>query len=58
MMSILLLWLKTMRFKILFLTPVGMLDIVSWLKSMWKSVFLHINVPLLLQLGVLLDGLP
>jgi len=47
-----------MRFKILFLTPVGMLDIVSWLKSMWKSVFLHINMPLLLQLGVLLDGLP
>lgn len=47
-------WLKTLRFKIPFPTPVGMLDIVSWPKSKPKSEFLHTNTPLLLQLNVLL----
>lgn len=51
-------WLKILRFKILFPTAVGILDIVSWPKSKPKSEFLHTNMPLLLQLNIFLDGLP
>lgn len=54
----LIIWLKILRFKIPFPTPVGMLDSVSWPKSRPKSKFLHTNMPLLLQLNILLDGLP
>lgn len=50
-------WLKTLRFKIPFPTPVGMLDIVFWPKSKPKSKLLHTNMPLLLQLNVFLAGL-
>lgn len=50
-------WLKILRFKVPFPTPVGMLDIVSWPNSKQNNEFLHTNMPLLLQLYILLDGL-
>lgn len=51
-------WLKILRFKIPFPTPVGMLAIVAWPESKPKSEFLHTNLPLLLHLSILLEGLP
>lgn len=50
-------WLKILKFKIPFPTPVGVLHTVPWPRSKLKNEFPHSNVPLLLQLDILLDGL-